>query len=490
MKKLTLTLLLILISSQSYGQVNETPLNEFDQKIESLIKAYNAVGLSIAVVQNNTVIYSKGFGYRDLELKLPANDNTVFHIASMSKAFTGTLLGILESDGLVSLQDKPALHVPNFRFYNEKMDNLITIGDLLSHRSGIGTQGSSIVMFPEKDKLKTVQRLKYLKPEGEIKNSFLYSNLGYTLAGTIVEQITDKTWDENLAEMIFAPLDMNASYTTVEEMEKSKNFSKGYAMYEGEVVKVAYENYYSYTPAGAIKSSVKDLSNWMLAWLNKGVFNGKQIIPEEYVRDATTLKNMKDDLYEKDAFLWGEGYGWRLRAWNGHYRIRHGGNTTGFTSLMDMYPFEGIGVVVLCNQKSSLLPYAVSDYISRNLMDLPDFDFPVKVGDIYKSRAQNLPLNKNKIPVNPLEEFTGKYYANGFGEIRVINEQGKLFAVFPTYKFQLAHLNYNSFYLKGTEEFTGDFNPEFRIEFVNDREGKVSMLKLYSQKEPVEFIKE
>ncbi|MGH1364554.1 MAG: serine hydrolase [Calditrichia bacterium] len=490
MKSLTLTLLLVLISSLSYGQENENHLNEFDQKIESLIKAYTAVGLSVAVVQNNEVIYSKGFGYRDMERKLPVDDNTVFHIASMSKAFTGTLLGILESDGQLSLQDKPALHVPNFQFYNEKMDNLITIGDLLSHRSGIGTHGSSIVMFPEENKLKTVQRLKYLKPQGEIKNSFLYSNLGYTLAGTIVEQITDKSWDQNLTEMIFTPLEMNASYTTVEEMEGSKNFAKGYAMYKGEVVNVAYENYYSYTPAGAIKSSVKDLSNWMLTWLNKGMFNGKQVIPEKYVRDATTLKNMKDDLYEKEAFLWGEGYGWRLRAWHGHYRIRHGGNTTGFTSLMDMYPFEGIGVVVLTNQKSSLLPYAVSDYISRELMDLPEFDFPVKVGDIYKSKTQKLPLNKKKLPVNPLEEFTGKYYANGFGEIKVIIEKNKLLAVFPTYKFQLAHLNYNSFYLKGTEDFTGDFNPEFRVEFTNDSKGNVAMLKLYSQKEPVEFIKE
>lgn len=489
MKKIVFTFSFFLIISCSYGQENKELLSDIDQKIEALIKEYQAVGLSVAVVKNNQVIYSKGFGYRDLETKLPADENTVFHIASMTKAFTGASLGVLESKKQLSLEDKPAFHIPNFYFNNEKMNNLITIGDLLSHRSGIGNQGSSIVMFPEKDKLKTVQRLKYLKPEGEIKNSWIYSNIGYTLAGTIAERVTQKSWDENIKTHLFTPLEMNSSYTTVEGMLASGNYSKGYAMYKGKILNVPYENYYSYTPAGAIKSSVKDLSNWMLVWLNNGVFKEQQVIPKKYVKDATRLQNMKNELYEKDAFLWGEGYGWRLRAWNGIFRLRHGGNTIGFSTIMDLYPFEGIGVVVLSNQKNSLLPYAVSDYISRKLMSFPNFDFPFKVDDIYKSKTEDLPLNKDKMPLNPLEEFVGQYYAKGFGEIRIIKENDKLFAIFPTYKFQLVHSNYNFFYLKGTEAFAGEFNPEFDIEFVNNWEGKIELLKMHSQKQPIEFLK-
>ncbi|SNZ00356.1 serine hydrolase [Flagellimonas pacifica] len=488
--KVISALTLLLSAQLCLGQQIPKELKKTDAVISNLIKKYRAAGLSVAVVKDNKVIYSKGFGYRDLEDKLPANDSTVFHIASMTKAFTGTLLGVLESEGQLSLHDKPALHVPNFQFYNEKMDNLITIGDLLSHRSGIGNQGSSIVMFPEKDKLKTVQRLRYLKPEGEIKDSWIYSNLGYTLAGTIAEQITNKSWDINIKERILNPLHMNSSYTTTEEMEKTNNFSKGYAMHNGKIENVPFEDYYSYTPAGALKSSVKDLSNWMLAWLNNGVFNKNQVIPKKYVREATTLKNMKNDIYEKDAFLWGEGYGWRLRAWHGHYRVRHGGNTNGFSTLMDLYPFENIGIVVLTNQKSSLLPYAISDYISRKLMELPDFEFPVVVHDMYKAKTKAETLNKEKMPSHSIEEFVGTYQANGFGTIKIIKENKTLFAVLPTFKFQLAHLNYNRFYLKGTEEFTGDFNPEFTIEFTNNHKGVISQLKLYSQKEPIEFNRE
>lgn len=342
-----LTVLFVLIAQlYTRGQVVH-PLDSIDQKISEIMKEHKTVGLAIAIVKGDSLIYAKGYGHRDLMAKLPANENTAFHIASMSKAFTGALLGKLEARQLLSLHDKPAKYIADFHFYNDKMDNLITIGDLLSHRSGIGNHGSSIVLFPDENKLNTVRRLKYLRPEGEIKNSWIYSNIGYTLAGTIAEQVTNKTWDENVQAELFAPLNMNNSYTSLEPMIASNNYAKGYALSQGEILDVPYENYYAYTPAGAIKSSVKDLSHWMMAWLNQGQFKGNQVIPTAYVRAASRLQNMKQDDYEQDAFLYGEGYGWRLRAWNGKYRMRHGGNTMGFSSIMDLYPFEGIGVVVL-----------------------------------------------------------------------------------------------------------------------------------------------
>jgi len=491
MAKRIVALLLSLMLGLQYGfaQQAASKLKDIDDKIIQLMEAYKAVGLSVAVVKDNELLYAKGFGYRDLENKLPADENTAFHIASMTKAFTGGLLGLLESTQQLSLSDKPALYLPNFEFSNDKMNNLIRIGDLLSHRSGIGNHGTSIVMFPENDKLKTVQRLKYLKPQGAINNSYIYSNIGYTIAGTIVEQVTQKSWDDNIKEAFFEPLRMQSSYTTIDEMLKSNNYAKGYAMFKDDIVTVPYENYYSYAPAGAIKSSAKDLSHWMMAWLNHGVFEDYQVLPKDYVREATRLQNIKNEVYEKDAYLYGEGYGWRLRAWNGIYRVRHGGNTMGFSSVMDLYPFEGLGIVVLTNQKSSLLPYAISDDISRKLMDLPEFDFPVKVDDVYRSKTVDLELNDAKKPINALKEFLGDYEAVGYGTITIVFEQNKLFAIFPTYKFQLAHVNFNAFYLKGTENFTGEFNPEFTVEFCNDLNGVVSTLKLYSQKEPVVFKK-
>tara|TARA_R110002049_G_scaffold14886_6_gene61957 strand:- start:4564 stop:6048 length:1485 start_codon:yes stop_codon:yes gene_type:complete len=489
MKKSIVLLFQILLINLVCGQQNENRLNGIDKEIETLMKSYKAVGLSVAVVKNDRIIYSKGFGFRNLEKNLPVTDRTIFHIASMTKAFTGSLFGILESENQLSLKDKPVLYIPNLQFYNEKMNNLVTIEDLLSHKSGLGNHDSSIVLFPELDKLKTVKRLEYLKPQAEIKNSWAYSNLGYTLAGTVVEQITGKSWDVNIQERIFDPLQMNTSCTTIESMIKSKNYALGYAMYDGKIENVPFENYYSYTPAGAIKSSAVDLSSWMRVWLNKGDFKGSQVIPQNYIEKATTLQNIRSDVYEKDSFLYGEGFGWRLRSWFGHYRIRHGGNTNGFSTVLDMFPHENIGIVVLSNQKSSLLPYAISDCISRKLLNLNRFDFPVIVDDIYKPDMEDKPFNIAKMPSQPITNFTGSYDAKGYGKIHIKEQNNRLYAIFPTYKFKLEHLNYNSFYLKGIEDFNEGFNPEFTIKFVVDTKGTLTTLELYALNDPVEFLK-
>ena len=491
MKKLIVTVFFLLSINSTFGQENKNALDRIDQEIESLFNVYKAVGLSVAIVKNEKVIYSKGFGYRDLAKKLPVTTNTAFAIGSTTKAFTGALLGILESKNQVSLKHKPSQYIPDFTFYNNEMNNLITIEDLLCHKSGIGNQGTSEVFFPENDKLIAVQRLKYLKPEGEIKNSWIYSNMGYVLAGTIIEQITKKSWETNIQKNIFDPLAMHNSFTTSIKMKKSNNYSLPYGIYEGHTEKVKFEKYHSLSPAGAIKSSVSDLSKWMITWLNNGVFNEKQIIPKKYVTEATRLQNPKGGVYEKDAFLFGDGFGWRLKTSYGKYRIHHGGNTSGFTSNLVMFPFEKIGIVVLANQENSLLPYVVADNITRKLFNLkPVEEYPVDVTDIYKPSSEDKTLNKDKLPTHPLNLFIGTYKAKGLGKIEVIYENRNLYAVLPTFKFKLAHLNYNSFYFKGTKKFNGSFNPEFTVEFINNTEGDISQLNLHSQKEPVVFEKE
>lgn len=314
LKNIFLLICILFFVHNTLGQSNEKSFHHFDQKIESLMHDYKAVGLSVAVIQNNKVIYSKGFGYRDLEKKLPVTTKTVFPIGSVTKAFTGALLGILEKENKVDLKAKPSAYIPEFKFYNDKMNDRITIEDLLSHKSGIGNTGTADVFFPTKNRLKAVKRLQYLKPEAAIKNSFAYSNMGYTLAGTIAEQVTHKTWDNSIKEEIFGPLAMQNSYTTLAEMVKSAEYSLPYGLYQGEVEEVQYEKFHSLSPAGAIKSNVIDMTNWIMTWLNKGRFEEKQIIPADYVEKASRLQNINNYTYEQDAFLFGEGFGWRLRS--------------------------------------------------------------------------------------------------------------------------------------------------------------------------------
>lgn len=485
------TLSLLAISIWSYGQQNEPLLDGLDQEIETLLNSYKAVGLSIAVVKDDKVIYSKGFGCRNLEKKLPVTTNTVFPIGSVTKAFTGALLGILEEENKVDLKARPSDYIPEFEFYNNEMNKRIIIEDLLSHKSGIGNTGTADVFFPIENKLDAVKRLKYLKPEAVVQNSFAYSNMGYTLAGTIAEQVTKKTWDDNIEEHIFEPLGMQNSYTKLSEIEQNADYSLPYGINNGDIEEVQYEKFHSLSPAGAIKSNVIDMSKWIMTWLNNGRFEGKQIIPTDYVERATKLQNINHNAYEKDAFLFGQGFGWRLRSSYGNFRIEHGGNTYGFSSDLAIFPLDNVGIVVLTNQDNSQLPYMVVDMIARNFFGVQPYegDYPVVVKEIYHPNTSDKPLNQEKLPSHSLNDYCGKFEAEGIGTIEITLEGTKLFAQFPTFLFQLEHLNFNAFHLEATSDFSAVFNPEFTLEFFNDLEGKVSHLKLYSQKEPIEFLK-
>lgn len=489
-----LILFFFLITKLTFGQENENRLNGIDQEIETLLKSYKAVGLSVAVVENDNVIYSKGFGYRNLEKKLPSTENTVFPIGSATKAFTASLLGILESQDKISLKEKPSFYIPKLQFYNDKMNDLIKIEDLLSHKSGLGSLDGSLILFPENDRIKTIERLKYLKPNGVINDSWIYSNMGYTIAGAIVEQVTKENWDKNIKAKIFSPLNMNNSFTILQEMESTDNFSFGYGMSNGKTEKVLYEEYYSYGPAGAIKSTSNDMANWLLTWLNNGQFDEQQILPEEYVKNATTIHNvMPQDGADANVYLFGDGFGWRVQSFKGHYKINHGGNTSGFSSQIVMYPNEKLGIVVLTNQQNSILPYIIADVITNRMLDLPKTEldkYPVVVNDIYKIDKDVRELNKDKKSTHKLSEFCGKYSNKGYGTFEIIQENNSLFVVFPTFKFRLEHLYYDIFVMKQINEIPQIMNPEFALNFSTDNNGNISATKINLQSEPVEFIKQ
>lgn len=493
MKTSILTVLLLIITNSICAQVSNNKLNGIDDDIMTLMDTYKAVGLSISVVHNNQVIYSKGFGYRDLENKLPVNENTVFPIASCSKAFTASLLGILDFQEKISLKDKPSLHIPKLQFYNSEMDNLITIEDLLSHKSGLGDLNGTLVLFPEKDILDVVEKLKHLKPEGKAKDSWIYSNMGYTLAGSIVEQVTGITWEKNIENSIFNPLDMVNSYTDLASMKKTNNFSFGYGISEGKIKKVLYEDYHNYKPAGGIRSSSKDMANWMIAWLNNGRFNEEQVLPEDFVPKATSIQNIRPNENEKSVFLFGDGFGWRMESQGGNYKVYHGGNTSGFSSLVLTYPFEGLGITILTNQTNSILPYIIGDIVKNRMLNLPRTDlkdYPVLVNDIYVPTEINRELNPKKKPTHSLSSFEGKYVNQGYGTIEIEINKGNLYINYPNYKFFLEHFYYNVFLMKPINEISQVMNdPEFAINFRTNNRGEISSFEINLQSEPVEFIK-
>ena len=169
-----LTALLILPMSVNASSSDKSFTN-VEQELEQLRKKYDAPGMAVAVVKDNKIVYTQGFGYRNLAKKLPVNDETVFSIGSIAKSFTGAMTGVLAGQNKLSLQDSPIKHLPYLSFNTELMNQQVKIKDLLRHGSGLGNLDGSIVLFPETDKSLIAKRLKYLQPEGAVNDSWIYS---------------------------------------------------------------------------------------------------------------------------------------------------------------------------------------------------------------------------------------------------------------------------------------------------------------------------
>lgn len=500
MKKILLIIAIVICAQQLIAQTNTKVVDErlagLDQEIESLIKAYKAVGLSVAVVENNRVVYSKGFGYRDYNSKLPATSNTVFPIGSITKSFTAALLGILESQNKLSLKDKPSFHIPKLGFYSDRMNSVITIEDLLSHRSGIGNVDGTYLLFPSDDRGKLTERLKYLRPNGAVKDSWIYSNMGYVVAGAIVEKTTKHSWDNNVQEKIFLPLGMKSSNTTVGEMTKTNDYSLGYGISKGKVEKVLFAELKNDSAGGAINSTSTDMANWMLAWLNNGNFENKEIIPKDYIREATSIKAIDNGLPpaadDPAVYAFGYGYGWKINSNKGHYKVHHGGNVSGFSSNMALYPTDNLGIVVLTNQNTSILPYIVSDIITNRMLNIARTEwgkYPVVVSDINLVSKEIKSTNLEKKPTHKQEEYCGNFSNPGYGAFEVIVENNELYAIFPDFKFRLEHQYFNIFKLKAIKEIPQVMNPEFHLNFSTNNEGEISGVRINLETEPVEFLK-
>jgi CubicO group peptidase (beta-lactamase class C family) len=473
-----------------FGQSDHNRLKGIEKEIEKWMETYKAVGLSIAIVDNKEILFNKSFGYRDLENKKPITEYTVFPIASCSKAFTATLLGILEAENKLSLTDRPSIHIPNLQFNTAEMNASISIADLLSHKSGLGNVNGTLVLFPENNRLKIMEKLKYIEPEGKVKESSLYSNLAYTIAGTIVEEVSKESWENNIHNKIFNPLEMTSSFTNLEKAKKTDNYALGYGLYQNQIKQVNFEEYYDYKPAGGIRSTSKDLSNWMLAWLNNGKYKNTQVLPENFIKNARKFHNSRDGDDEPNLFFQGYGLGWRVEARDGEYRVQHGGNTSGFSALVVTYPFRKFGVTVLVNQDDSILPYIIADIVQNRMLNKKQVnDYPVVVTDIYQPSEMDESINNEKPTSKPLASFVGEYDNKGYGTVKIVLENDKLYAIYPTYKFFLEHNHYNIFTMKPLKDVSDIFNPEFAVNFKMNENGEISYFTMNLQSKPVEFIR-
>ena len=497
MKYSTLLLLLLtcLGTYNTQAQSIDNRLIGLEKDIQTIMKDYHAAGVAIAIVENGNIIYSQGFGYRDFQKKLPVDGNTLFGIGSCSKAFTASLIGILEGQGKLNLNDRPQQYIPELQFFNKKMDESVQIRHLMSHSLGIPnmTTESSMILFPPKKNEDLIPRFKYLEPTAEVGEEFMYSNYSVTAAAVLAERITKEDWKKSLFKLVFKPIEMNRTTIGFHQASRFSNYSLGYAVHKEQIKKVMPDTIKGRGPARNIFSSVNDLTKWMNTWLNNGKYKANQVIPAQFTKLAMSSQQAVPPPSNSDEIMMSAGFGWFVEKYHGYEKIHHSGGISGYTANVVLFPSKQLGIVVLSNQSNSSVSFAITDEIENRLLNIQQKkEREVRYGGavIVEQPSASMTINQDQPPTHELSELVGHFLKEGYGIFSVKMQKGHLYVKFPFTTFRLVHRQGNVFDSDFAEEVpTIMTSPFLNFTFQEDGNGKLRGVSVNMDADGVLFEK-
>ncbi len=497
MKKLSKLLLIgFLFLSVSYNAQNYD-FTKIDSKINELMKVWNIPGCSIAIVKDSILLYSKGYGYADLESKREATPNTIYGIASCSKAISGCALGILADQGKFDWKKTVNYYMPDFILSDPYITSELTALDLFSHRTGY--PANDFLWYGSKNTRKDLVKLmRYISLSKSFRSYFQYNNLMYVAAGELIERVSGDTWENVVQNNIFEPLEMKNSSCSIHDLSKFTDVASRYRMERGELLHIDFYNADNIGAAGSINSTVMDMSHWLIMQLNKGTYNGKQIVKPStlaFLQKPVTVVNSSIDYPELDYLNY--GIGWYVTAYQGDLFLRHAGALDGVSTLTSFMPNQKVGVIIIANldgaknftMASTLFIY---DVINGN----EPVDWNKRFLD-EKARNEEQSLKakeeteknivKNTKPSHNLSDYIGTYSNTPYGKFEVKLKGETLSFNYNTFSFNLKHVMYDIFEIEN--EYVFEY---MKIHFESDMDGNVRYLfvPMEGKLEDFKFTKE
>lgn len=492
--------LLLLISGQANAQQIDVKkkLSGFDKTVGQMLKEWNVPGCGVAVVVKNKLVFAQGYGFRNLEKKQPVTASTLFPIASNTKLFTATAVGLLVEEGKLDW-DKPVKnYVPRIQFYNDELTASITMRDMLSHRTGM-SRHDNIWYNSDFSNQQLFDRLKYLEPSLPLRQGYLYNNMMYAAAGHIVEQLSGQTWEEYVRTKFFGPLSMSHTIFSPEAMQQQPDFLTAYYEKRDTTTLAPYPFYtrqQGVGPAGTIVSDLNDMSHWLIMQMRGGKFNGKVVVPNSVIRatmqPAALAATVPDKYFEEINSMYGMGR--VTSSYKGHYRTQHGGSIGGIYSQVSFMPNDSVGVIVFMNgvHARPMLEVLVNTVYDRvlGLSATPWNERNLKNYRLNKAtaRAARRKPATDRVagtqPSHALADYVGQYEDPAYGLLEISQEAGKLRFSFNHMSLPLEHYHYDRFTSADDEMFgTNSFT------FSSDAQGNIQQAKISMDEKEVVFVK-
>lgn len=464
-------------------------LDNFDEFMAKAMAEFKVPGAAVAVIKDGKIILSKGYGYRNVDGKLPVTGATIFPIASITKSFTVTALGTLADQGRLDW-DKPVReYLQGFRMHDPVATEQLTTRDMVTHRSGLPRH--DLVWYSSSfTRQQLVERLRYLELNKPIRSTFQYNNLMFMTAGYVGERISGLTWENLVRQRVLEPLGMINTKFSSEEARKTPDYALPYRKNrKTEIVSgIEFARWGDVGPAGAINSSIDDMAKYLQMHVNKGNLEGKQVLgknnadqmqsPQMVIQGTPLFPEQSETSY---------GMGLFIETYRGHKHVNHGGNLDGFSLQLSFLPNDGIGVVVLTNLDGTPLRDLVAYYVYDRLLGLEGIDWVQRFREIErKGRDQELTADKKGYtgrktgthPTHDLTEYAGEFEHPGYGTmaIRVDSTAGaqKLQMKLNDVERPLEHFHYDTFQVP---ENPLDSFEKLRVTFPTNAQGEISTLQ-------------
>jgi len=489
--KLASFALLASATFSSWAQINT---NNLEEVIKTSMARFDVPGMAVAVVQDDQVVFAKGFGVSNLNTNAQVNKDTLFGIASNTKAFTSAALAKLVDEGKLSWDDRVIDHLPEFRLYDSYVTREMRIRDLLSHRSGLGLGQGDLMVWPSTDKSieDILAGLKYLKPASSFRSQYAYNNLMFVTAGEVVARVSGISWNDYIEKNILKPLHMDNSRAGFSRIPKSnKNWAIGHIPMDGKLNPFFVNYLEDFRGAGAIASSVSDMSQWLRTQLAGGKMpNGEQLFSEK--QQAQMWHPHITSMASKSAFeayhqqFRGYGLGWSIEDYHGFKKLGHGGGILGMVSQVTLLPEKKLGIVILSNQQAFSALSAVTHEVLEDALELEDKDWVEDLADKHFAGKQKAYANaKPDAPADyqpqlPNINYTGTLHDDWYGDVIVEQLDGKLridFTHTKRLKGTLEHYTGNTFIVKWDEKL---LEADAFIRFEMSSQNRVNSAKMHA----------
>ncbi len=463
--------------------------------IEAEMPSWSCPGVAVAVVRGSEVIHQTVLGHRDLEANLPLTVNTRFPLASVTKSFAAMSLALLVDEGKLSWDTPLREYMPEFVLKDEYATQHVAARDILSHRTGLPRHDLSAwrLDLPPGE---FVKRLRHLEFSASFREKFQYNNLMYYSVAHLVATLTGVKWETFVRERIFQPLGMASSNFRPEPPEPGQPLAKGYRVERDDqgvaerYVEAPLGSHTELSPgaAGALFSTLADLTRWLEVHVNEGIAGGNRLVSTGNLKEMQSphtiipSSGVSEVLFGDSILTY--GLGWMIEPYRGRTLVHHGGNVEGHSLIVGFVPSEKLGVVVLCNVAATFLRDALLyEALDRALGNEPNdwsgkfhsLADPLLAGQARSKTTSAAERVAGAPPSRPLEEFVGEFTSAGYPDlsIRLANDKLEACTVGSLPYTPLTHYHYDVF-----EWDLVDWDLRMKLRFLTSDTGEIDSVSV------------